>query len=51
MYEAEGVRVTTIGQTMAGCAIWTSVFMIKVCVDTASLGMLTFISLSGAGLV
>ena len=40
-----------IGQIIKGWAIWISLRIIKVCVDVAELGILTIMSVRGAGLV
>ena len=40
-----------IRQIIEGWAIWTSLRIIKVCVDVAELGILTVMSVRGAGLV
>ena len=46
-----GVKVAVMGHTMVEFATSTSVFMTKVCVEIAELGMVTVMFVRGAGLV
>ena len=51
MYAAECLRVIVMGHMMDGYAALIFMLIAKVWVEVALLGMLTFILMSGAGIV